>query len=153
MLLLALDIETLGLLEKKPLPAITCACLFDGTHEYKLQFYGNDSENTRDKNIEILLNLLDSADRLIGYNAVLFDLEFIKQSFRISDERMSSWIRKTIDPYMYLKFILQCTSSLSALLKLNHLPSKTGSGTQAVSLALQVQTLNFLAFRNNDKIK
>ena len=135
--MLALDIETLGLLEKRPLPEITCACLYDGTTEYLLQFYGVE-DDVRTKNLNTLLSLLDSSDSLIGFNAILFDLEFIKQAFCISDERMSGWVRKTIDPYMFLKYALNNTSGMSSLLSLNSLPSKTGSGLQAIKMALEV---------------
>ena len=138
MLCLALDIETLGLLDKKPLPAITCACLFDGTNEYMFQFY-KASSHVQMENRERLVALLDAADRLIGYNLVLFDLEFIKQAFQISDNKMSSWVRKSIDPFMYLKFVAKQTASLSSLLELNGLSSKTGSGMQAISWALEVK--------------
>ena len=137
MSLLALDIETLGLLEKSPLPEITCACLYDGTTEFMLPFY-NVSSEARALNAAQLIQLLDSADRIIGYNAVFFDLEFIKRSFEISEERMSSWVRKTIDPFMFLKCVMNTTSNLASLLSLNNLSSKTGTGLHAINLALEV---------------
>jgi hypothetical protein len=136
--MLALDIETLGLLDKKPLPEITCACLFDGETEYLLQFY-RVSEDVRARNIDTLLGLLDASDRIVGFNAVLFDLEFIKQAFGISEERMSMWVRKTVDPYVFLKCVMNSTSAMSTLLSLNSLPSKTGSGMQAITMALEVK--------------
>ena len=135
--MLALDIETLGLLDQKPLPDITCACLFDGETEYLLQLYGV-AEEVRSRNIDTLLTLLDTSDHIIGFNAVFFDLEFIKQAFSVSDERMSMWVRKTIDPYIFLKCVLNNTSAMSSLLSLNSLPSKTGSGIQAITMALEV---------------
>jgi hypothetical protein len=140
--MLALDIETLGLLDQSPLPEITCACLFDGSREYCLQFFALPPE-VRDQNIAQLLNLLDAADSLVGYNAVLFDLEFIKRAFGITPQRMGAWVRKTIDPYMYLKYCLNSTSSLSNLLAINKLPSKTGSGLEAISMALEVPPISF----------
>ena len=136
--MLAIDIETMGLLGKSSvLPEITCACLFDGASEYKLLLYGID-EKCREKNIDILLDLLDKADLLIGFNAVLFDLEFIKQSFNVSEKRMSLWVRKTLDPFMFMKYALQQTSSLAVLLESNSLPSKIGSGAHAITLASEV---------------
>jgi hypothetical protein len=135
--MLALDIETTGLLEQTPFPEITCACLFDGSREYCLPFFSMPRE-IRDRNVAQLLHLLDGADCLVGYNAVLFDLEFIKRTFSITPQRMGAWVRKTIDPYTYLKYCLNSTSSLSNLLAINKLPSKTGSGTEAISMALEV---------------
>jgi hypothetical protein len=140
MFYLGLDIETLGLLDKKPLPAITCACLFDGTNEYMFQFH-QAPVHIQTENRERLVALLDAADRLIGYNLVLFDLEFIKQTFQISDDKMSAWVRKSIDPFMYLKFVVKQTTTLSSLLELNGLASKTGSGMQAISWALEVKRM------------
>ena len=137
-MILAFDIETLGLLDKKPLPEITCVCLYDGTTEYLLQFYNVEAE-VRAQNTITLLSLLDSAKSLVGFNAVLFDLEFIKQTFGISKDRMSAWVRKTIDPFMFMKFVLNSTSAMDPLLKLNGLPSKIGSGVQAITLALEVR--------------
>ena len=117
-----------------------CACLFDGKNEYKLLFYGI-NRIEREANIQKLLTLLDTTSHIIGFNAVIFDLEFIKLVFCISDERMSSWVHKTVDPFMFLKFALQTTTSLSKLLAMNTLPSKTGSGIEAINLALEVNNL------------
>jgi hypothetical protein len=144
-MMLAFDIETLGLLDKRPLPEITCVCLFDGTTEYKLLFYKIDTEQ-REKNIDTLLTLLDTCDRIVGFNAVLFDLEFVKQTFGISDERMSKWVRKTVDLYMFLKFVSNNTSAMAPLLALNSMPSKTGSGIQAINLALDGKNEELLAY-------
>ena len=140
---LAFDIETLGLLDEKPLPEITCVCLYDGTTEHLLQFYKVKPE-VRAANTTTLLSLLDSAKRLMGFNSVLFDLEFIKRTFSISQDRMSAWVRKTIDPFMFMKFALNSTSGMDPLLKLNGLPSKNGTGAQAISLALEVHPSDFL---------
>lgn len=137
MRIVALDIETLGLLDAQPLPEITCACLFDGENEYCFQFYGV-CPSLREQNIAKLLSLMDSAHRLVGFNAVLFDLEFIKRAFGISERQMGMWVRKTIDPFMYLKYVLHTTSGLSKLLLENHLPSKTASGREAINMAMEV---------------
>jgi hypothetical protein len=55
---LTLDIETLGLLHHKPLPPMTCACLYDGVTRHSLLFYGA-PEAVREANAQTLLRLLD----------------------------------------------------------------------------------------------
>lgn len=138
--MLALDIETENLLPSShdssstPLPKITCACLYDGQNSYKLQLQDL-TEAEKIKNIKTLLELLDTAETLCGYNAVLFDLEFIRRSFHIDDKRFSGWICKCIDPFMYAKYLPGIPCKLQYLLELNHLESKTGSGADAILLA------------------
>jgi len=155
-MLLAIDIETENLLppllpgcdsrhyssspssseKKPPLPEITCVCLFDGESSYKLLLHPKSlSEEERQNNVKTLLELLDSADTLCGYNAVLFDLEFIRRHFDIEDARFSGWIYKCIDPFMYAKHLSGTQCKLQHLLELNHLESKTGSGADAILLA------------------
>ena len=134
--MLAFDIETLGRLHEKPLPPITCVCLYDGVNEYKLRFLKvPDDEFERNK--QIMLECLDSADCLAGYNAVHFDLEYIQRFFQVSSERVQAWVLKCIDPFMAAKYILKNTCSLNYLLGLNGLGSKTGCGSDAIALALQ----------------
>ena len=51
---MTVDIETLGLLHHKPLPAITCACLYDGETRHELLLYGV-SDVERSANVARLL--------------------------------------------------------------------------------------------------
>jgi len=137
--MLALDIETLGLLNEKPLPAITCVCLYDGTQHYALEFYGTHvSQETKMENKDTLIRLLDSAKCIVGFNVVLFDLEYIKCFFEISQSKLTSWIEKTVDPFLCMKYVLGTTCTLQQLLLMNHLPSKSGSGTEAIHWAKEV---------------
>jgi len=157
----AIDIETLGRLEEIPLPSITCICLFDGIHKHTFRFYWPGSTNINnnknetvktndsnheslgspdkiDKNINTVIAILDQAKFIAGFNAVLFDLEFIRRHFPelISEEKMSQWVAKCVDPFMCTKYILKQTCSLNDLLLLNGLESKSGSGKDAIILAL-----------------
>jgi len=150
LVMLAIDIETENLLPPLlcdtpsstittttailPLPEITCACLFDGKHSYKLRMQGL-PKIEMENNIKILLELLDSADTLCGYNAVLFDLEFIRRHFSIDNKRFSAWVSKCIDPFMCVKYLSCTPCKLQHLLELNNMESKTGSGADAIELA------------------
>jgi hypothetical protein len=135
---LSIDIETLERLHIVPLPPITCICMYNEctNTKFKLRFW-NAPQVEYDKNKKLVLSELDNATCIIGYNVVLFDLEFIKRTFSddVDDHRMSQWVLKTIDPFMFLKYISKCTCKLDALLKLNKLDSKSGSGGNAIILA------------------
>ena len=105
--MLAIDIETLGLLtDKGPLPPISCVCLYDVHAEHTLVFFKVSVDQT-EQNKQRLLGLLDAAESLVGFNAVLFDLEYIKRFFGLPQAQLSAWIKKTIDPFMAMKWLLQ----------------------------------------------
>jgi DNA polymerase elongation subunit (family B) len=134
----AFDIETLERLNVVPLPPITCVCLYDSrdNKQYRLQMWKVEKPEL-DRNLDIILRLLDESDIIIGFNAVFFDLEFIRQTFpsHVSPSRMSMWTLKTIDMFMCLKYVFKNTCGLNDLLLRNGLKSKTGSGSNAILLA------------------
>lgn len=149
----AFDIETEGCLppNSKPnhkhsssapapsnilIPPITCVCLYDGTTEHALNFY-KVSDELHAGNLAILLHVLDTAKVLVGFNAVNFDLEYIRRFFAIDDERHALWVAKTVDPYLFIKNELGFTCGLSTLLAMNRLPSKSASGLIAIVWAKQ----------------
>jgi hypothetical protein len=132
--MLAFDIETLGFLSTKPLPPITCVCLYDGSREDRLLFF-KVSDSEFEKNKAVLMERLDSASCLAGFNAVHFDLEYIRQFFGVDAPRMNAWVLKCKDPFMVAKYILKNTCGLNHLLSLNELGSKTGCGGNAITLA------------------
>ena len=136
--MLAFDIETLGMLKTVPLPPITCVCLYDAEKgiSHKLRFY-KVSDTEFEQNRQIMLECLDAADRLAGYNAVHFDIPYIALFFQLPAEQVTAWILKCADPFMVAKYILKNTCGLNHLLALNGLGSKTGSGGDAITLALQ----------------
>lgn len=119
-----------------PLPPITCICLYDqGTGQaHQLRFWKID-EDEYEKNKQSVLKLLDDARCIIGYNAVFFDLEFIKQSFGLDAKRMTRWVSKTVDLFMFGKYVLKTTCKLDTLLTLNKLSNKIGTGSDAIQLA------------------
>lgn len=149
--IVAFDIETLERLHIVPLPPITCICLLDNEEnkEYKLRFW-KISADEYETNKKIVIDLLDNASCIIGYNAVLFDLEFIKQSFGISETKMTKWVCKTIDLFMLCKYVLKSTCKLDTLLTINKLSNKTGSGKDAITLAMDERWQELLDYCMSD---
>ena len=157
---LTLDIETLGLLHHKPLPPMTCACLYDGVTRHSLLFYGV-PEAQREANAQTLLRQLDEvatasskalfrprptakrrvpqAPTLAGFNAVRFDLPFIARSLGVEEARADAWVAKCVDPFLGMRSTTGRTCKLQRLLDLNGLGSKTGSGADAITLARYLQ--------------
>ena len=130
---LAFDIETLGLLDEVPLPEITCVCMCDDDgNDYCFRIW---KDPNRAKNEEALVQLLDRAEIICGYNAVLFDLEYIRRVMAVSDEKMTAWVRKCLDPYMYARCITGTPCKMQHMLELNKLSSKTASGGDAIVMA------------------
>ena len=84
MRIVAFDIETMGLLHETPLPEITCICLYDGVEATCLRFMTDDLDE-RMRNTDRVIALLDGADRIVGFNAVGFDLEFMRRSLSIGN--------------------------------------------------------------------
>jgi len=142
--MLAIDIETLGLPSQKPLPPITCICLYDGEKEHTFLFYSSGKEAFHQEEDDFkpkkakVIELLDSAECIVGFNAVCFDLEYIKLYFGLPQAQLAAWIKKTLDPFMSMKHLLGKTCSLKSILAMNGLPSKSGSGLEAIQWAKEV---------------
>lgn len=131
----AFDIETLGLLDETPLPEITCVCLCDDAERtYCFQIW---QHTARAQNEAAVLALLDAADTICGFNAVFFDLEFIRRGFQtpVSDERMTAWVAKCLDPYMCALCLSETPCKMQRMLELNGMESKTGNGADAIRMA------------------
>ena len=87
---------------------------------------------------ELFFSILDSGSVIIGFNVILFDLDYIKLFFGASQKQLSQWIQKTIDPFLVIKCVLNQTCPLNQLQAMNGMPTKTGSGLQAVHWAKEV---------------
>ena len=143
-LVVAFDIETLGLLPTDPaapLPPITCVCMHTSDDEdVCVRLWGEDlSEDDRAAGVRRVLALLDDADVLVGYNAAPFDLEFIRRALlprnEAADARMLAWVLKCIDPLMLARHVAGQGSRMQDMLVLNGLGSKTASGGEAIEMA------------------
>ena len=156
--ILAFDIETLGLLppllsssqqQRKdnnnepssssaaPLPEITCVCLYRGDDHARFAFrlWGEPPER-RAEAVRRIIELMDEARVLAGYNALRFDLEFMRRSFGIDDGRMLRWVLKCVDPLVYAQRVLDGGCKLQRMLDLNNgLGAKTASGGDAIRMA------------------
>jgi hypothetical protein len=134
MRLLAFDIETMGLLHETPLPEITCICLYDGTEAISLRLMTEDAD-ARARNVARVIALLDDAERIVGYNAVGFDLEFMRRALALDDARMRRWRHKCIDPYLCALYVVGTGGSMQRMLELNGLGAKTADGGSAITMA------------------
>jgi hypothetical protein len=134
MRIVAFDIETMGLMHEVPLPEITCICLYDGVEAISLRFMTEDAD-MRARNVERVVALLDGADRIVGFNAVGFDLEFMRRALVIDDVRMWRWRRKCVDPYLCALYAVGVGGSMQRMLELNALGSKTADGGSAITMA------------------
>jgi hypothetical protein len=127
--MLAFDLETTG-----PDPnsdQITCAAVYDpdaGIERVFIFELGHDPEE--------FMKLLDQADRLCAFNGARFDIPLVQRCFQPSAQRVGAWRLKLHDVFEACKLALGITFPLQALLELNHIPGKTGSGLDAVKLAL-----------------
>jgi hypothetical protein len=137
--MLAFDLETSGLEPRECL--ITCAAVCDPDAGLERVFFfarlGDDGRLVPllDDAEEFML-LLDRADRLCAFNGARFDLPFIRHQLGADPNRVARWRLKLHDVFEACKLALNVTFPLSALLALNGLPGKTGSGADAIQLAL-----------------
>jgi len=132
--MLVVDIETMGLLHMKPLPPITCVCLYDAPkkQQHRLRMH---QTSLFSAHAALIRELLDAAHIIVGYNAVLFDLEYLRRCLSVPMEVYTAWVRKCVDPFLAMRCALQRTCKLQILLTWNNLGSKTGTGGNAVQLA------------------
>jgi hypothetical protein len=84
-----------------------------------------------------LVDYLDKADFLIGFNTMNFDLPFIQIQFKIPNEKVQAWVLKTRDVLEICRRSFGVTFPLNAALALNNVGdgAKTGSGLEAVEQA------------------
>lgn len=107
----------------KPIPQ-NCSCVLPLNPSQRcpecIQYHLQNSIN--------LFNALDQANTICGYNCVLFDIPFLVAQFHVPVSRASSWLKKCIDPFVFLTDSLGIYCKLSTLLHINGLDSKSSSG-------------------------
>jgi hypothetical protein len=126
--MLAFDLETTGL---DPLTdQITCAGAYDPDSGIERVFFFSLGDSP-----EEFMALLDRADRLCAFNGARFDLPFIQHALGADPGRVSAWRLKLHDVFEGCKLALGVTFPLKALLEINNMQGKTGSGENAIQLA------------------
>jgi hypothetical protein len=128
--MLAFDLETTGL---NPLTdRITCAAAYDPAAGIERVFFF-----TRDggDGPEEFMALLDAADRLCAFNGARFDIPFLQHQLDPAPQRVLAWRLKLHDVFEACRLSLCVTFPLHALLSINGLPGKTGTGADAIVLA------------------
>jgi hypothetical protein len=158
--MLALDIETLGLNEKRDL--ITVISLYDPSKniERVLRFveitieegyvrYKKDYRRT----VGELVEILDKADHLCGFNAVSFDIPFVACQFKIPAKTVSMWKDKTFDILQTARCNFNRTFSLNLLVAMNTSSGgKTSDGLQAIKMAEDGQWEELEAYCLQDSV-
>jgi hypothetical protein len=77
--------------------------------------------------------LLDEADAIVAYNGRGFDLRVLRRAHFVGqEERVARWAAKLIDPFEVMRATTGSWVKLDELLEANGLPSKTGSGLDAI---------------------
>lgn len=150
MRIVAVDIETMGLLHETPLPEITCVCMHDGQRDYAFRLIGRRTPEERAADVSAIVALLDEADVLAGFNAPLFDLEFMRRAFGLDDAHMLRWVLKCVDPFMCARCLVGAPTRLQHMLELNGLGSKTASGCGAIEMAQAERWDELLAYCSMD---
>lgn len=142
--MLTFDLETLG--PDVKVHDVTCAAVYDpdnGIERYFIFMPPRDDP-------EEFMRLLDRADRLCAFNGARFDIPVIERCFKPTPARVEHWRLKLHDVFEACKLALDITFSLQALLELNHVPGKTGSGYDAVLMAQNGQLEDLGAYCLND---
>lgn len=131
--MLAFDLETT---DTRPTASaqITCAAAYDPEGGIERTFVFGLGDRP-----EEFMQLLDSADRLCSFNGVRFDIPFMQAKWGVTAERAHAWRLKLHDVFEACRAALQVTFPLDALLDLNGLPGKTGTGAHAVVLAANAE--------------
>lgn len=142
--MLAFDLETLG--PDVSIHDVTCAAVYDPDMGIERYFI---FKPPRDDPEEFML-LLDHADRLCAFNGARFDIPLIVRCFKPAHDRVERWRLKLHDVFEACKLALDITFPLQALLELNNIPGKTGSGHDAVQMALNGQLEDLGAYCLND---
>lgn len=143
--MLSFDIETTGL---QHTDTITAACVYDPVNNIRKMFIF-----AVEKDPSEFLDLLDNADILCAFNGARFDIPFIQNQWKLSDERIHKWRLKLFDIYEACLIIFKSGFSLNQLLLANHIEVKTSSGKEAITMAANKQWLELGEYCMHDTIK
>lgn len=134
--MLGFDIETTGLLsDAQARISVVCTVETQTGSERVYNFMAASCEAGRTQLRNDLVGEMNAAVSLCAYNAVLFDIPFLQRELQISDQEVQCWLLKLFDPFHAMKTTFNVTSKLNAMLALNGLSSKSGSGGDAVEMA------------------
>ncbi|KAJ1466814.1 ribonuclease H-like domain-containing protein [Baffinella frigidus] len=141
-MVLAFDIETLGVNKTRdlitvislydPVAGISRVLRFVDLNEACEVVYTDDYLDT----VATLVEYLDNAEYLCGFNSVSFDIPFIQIQFKLSNDTVQNWVLKCHDVLEISRRGFGRTFNLNSCLALNGVgDGKTGSGLEAVHQA------------------
>jgi DNA polymerase elongation subunit (family B) len=101
-----------------------------------------------------LVEYLDNAEILIGFNLVNFDIPFVQIQFNIPNEKVQQWVLKTRDVLEICRRGCARTFNLNSALALNKVGDggKTGSGMEAVHQAQRGDWADLEAYCLSDAV-
>ena len=124
---------------------VTVAAIYDADTNTNLVFRFVESDPSEKGKVRYMdgvdaiigefLSRLDEADTLCSYNGIGFDIGFLQDQFKVSNERIQQYILKTFDIYEYSRRVFGRTFGLNLLLELIGFKVKSGNGMQAVIFA------------------
>ena len=148
---MSVDIETDGVSKDCN---VTCVCVWDGVAGRSWVFRPDTMESDLALCVAELPGMLESASLIYAYNGLRFDLPILARWLNLQP-LLGDWIRKLVDPlaqastihYAHVRVITELRVQAKALfgtracIKLdnwllqNALPTKSGSGLEAVEMA------------------
>jgi hypothetical protein len=136
-MMLAFDIETMGLDPRKS--AVTCVCVedFHSGRKYKFEFARARHERPGDlpELQRQLVELLEAAPSLCAFNGIRFDTPFLQVVCGLDAATVRRWNSKTTDILERCREVHRHTFSLNKLCEANDITVKSGDGLAAIQLA------------------
>ena len=136
-MMLAFDIETMGLDPRKA--AVTCVCVedFHSGRRYKFEFARARHERPGDlpELQRQLVELLEAAPSLCAFNGIRFDTPFLQVVLGLDAATVRRWNTKTTDILERCREVHRHTFSLNKLCEANDIVVKSGDGLAAIQLA------------------
>jgi DNA polymerase elongation subunit (family B) len=143
--MLAFDIETTGLSDHDK---ITAASVYDPKKNIHETFLFHEN-----KDPSKFLAYLDEADVLCAFNGARFDIPFIQKQWNLPTIQVQGWILKLVDIYDMCFHVFKRGFSLNQLLLANNIDCKTGTGKEAIDLALNQKWKELADYCMQDTIK
>ncbi len=99
-----------------------------------------------------IVTILNHAPLIYAFNAPDFDFPVMKRCFQLDNNTIGSWMAKLVDPLYAAKALYgtKLCAKLDLILTLNGLPSKTGSGLDAVHMAREGRWEELAAYCTHD---
>lgn len=138
--MLAFDIETTGLCAQTAKVTVVCTeDFFTGEKKaYEFARVRKHEPHNLDLLVTEMVNAFDEAESLCAFNGVRFDVPFLHQAFKLSDQKVGMWLAKCSDILEACRlqfFGPRHTFGLNLLCIANDIMQKSSSGVEAIKMA------------------